>query len=152
MYKYVADLWENWLPPTAVQTLRKGEFNRMLKSYSSFQILHCKRTKSFQIVSFHQKMITCNTTVRSVSRFCSPRSASTCRSKVSNHLSVLFTGAALYALSSVLLISNKFWDWTGPVRGSQWALESPVSSAVMLLYHPSAVMLLYHPRLNLENS
>ena len=25
MYKYVADLWENWLPPTAVQTLRKGK-------------------------------------------------------------------------------------------------------------------------------
>ncbi len=47
------------------------------------------------------------------------------------------------------LISSEF----EPGRsGSQWALESPVSSAVMLLYHPSALMLLYHPRLNLEKS
>ncbi len=38
----------------------------------------------------------------------------------------LFTGAALYALSSVLLISNKFWDWTGPDRGrAGLALNGP---------------------------
>jgi hypothetical protein len=37
-------------------------------------------------------------------------SGSALRTAMSTLFWILFTGAALYALSSVLLISNKFWD------------------------------------------
>ncbi len=65
----------------------------------------------------------------SMVKICLARTFFLMKSAVENNLVfVLFTGAALYALTSVLLISNKFWDWTGPVRGRAGpALNGPWS-------------------------